>query len=287
MINVKNFLKSTFDMDVSNIQQIYGGMMNSSFLYSFENKNYIIYFPTDQANKMVDRHLEKCNQLLFYKSATTSKNIYFDEKSGIKINEYISGKSLDKIDDYDLQKIANLFKKVHNSPLLSQKNYSPFDKLETFKANLIEFNYQLDKQYKELENFLFKYKEFLTKQKLTLCHNDAQKSNIIRSNNDQYYLIDFEFAGNNDPIYDIATFGNGDVQEGYRLLYAYFLNPSQEEKLRYFLWRIYISLQWYVVAIYKDLSGEGLTHKIDFKNVARHFIENAEIAYKEASEIKL
>ena len=62
------------------------------------------------------------------------------------------------------------------------------------------------------------YKDYLESQKMTLCHNDAQKSNIVKDLNDNYYLIDFEFMGNNDPIYDIATFGNGLVKEGFELL---------------------------------------------------------------------
>ena len=132
----------------------------------------------------------------------------------------------------------------------------------------------------KLRNFLFSYREYLESQKKALCHNDAQRSNVVKSDDDQYYFIDFEFVGNNDPIYDIAAFGNGLVSEGRTLLDHYFKKPSLDEIKRYYLWRIYISLQWYNVAIVKHYRGEGKAHGFNFLLVAEHFLNNAKDAYK-------
>ena len=113
-----------------------------------------------------------------------------------------------------------------------------------------------------------------------MSHNDAQRSNIVKDENDNYFLIDFEFVGNNDEIYDIATFGNGKVEEGRKLLDYYFENPSIDEIKRYYLWRIYVSLQWYNVAIVKHFRGEGKAHGFNFLDVASFFLNNANDAYK-------
>ena len=123
--------------------------------------------------------------------------------------------------------------------------------------------------------FLQKNKDFLLSQPIGLAHNDAQRSNIIKSN-ENYYLIDFEFAANNDPIYDIATFGNGDALEGKRLLEEYEkINPVKDGLKRYALWRIDVSLQWYLVATIKHYRGEGKIHGIDFLGVGKHFLNVA------------
>ena len=141
--------------------------------------------------------------------------------------------------------------------------------------------------YQLLRKTVFAHQDFLESQPLVLSHNDGQKSNIIKDPNNNYYLIDFEFMGNNDEIYDIATFGNGSVEEGYTLLEVYFDNkPSKEEKLRYYLWRIFISLQWHNVAITKHFRGEGKTHGYDFLSVANYFINNAKEAYDRWKEIR-
>ena len=127
-----------------------------------------------------------------------------------------------------------------------------------------------------------KNKDFLESQKKVLCHNDAQKSNIIKSINDEYYLIDFEFMGNNDPIY---AFGNASVKEGFDLLNEYFINPSIDLKKRYYLWRMYVSLQWYNIALVKHYRGEGKIHHFNFLDVAKHFLNNAHDAYIEFKKL--
>ena len=81
--------------------------------------------------------------------------------------------------------------------------------------------------------------------------------------------------GNND----FAAYGNNDVKEGRALLDAYYEEPSLDEIKRYYLWRIFLSLQWYNVAITKHFRGEGEKHGFNFLDVASHFLTNAKTAY--------
>lgn len=263
------------------VHEMLGGMMNISYLVKDKNdKKYIIYIPTEQANEMVDRPLEKEHQKIIYELGLTSKNIYFDEKTGIKINEFIEGDSLDKIAGFDYDKIATMFHKLHNSVMLSRVDYAPFTRfINEYEKEALQYE-EPSQLYKELRDFLFSKRNFLESQPLVLSHNDAQRSNIVKTPNDEYYFIDFEFVGNNDEIYDIAAFGNGTVTEGRKLLEKYYdNNPSDNEIRRFYLWRIYISLQWYNVAITKHYRGEGEKHGFNFLDVANHFLTNAKDAY--------
>ena len=264
------------------VSPLMGGMMNVSYiLKDASGKKYVLYLPTEQANEMVNRHLEKENQKIVYSLGITSKNVYFDEETGIKINEYIEGKSIDNVANFDYLKIAKVFKKLHNSIMLSREDYAPFTRFEDiYEKEALSFQEGVSETYQELRSFLFRHQSYLESQMKTLCHNDAQRSNIIQTPDDEYFLIDFEFMGNNDPIYDIATFGNGTVKEGRKLLDVYFdNNPSQDKIKRYYLWRIFVSLQWYNVAITKHYRGEGEKHNFNFMDVANHFLNNARDAY--------
>ena len=259
-----------------------GGMMNMSYIVKDKNnKRYVLYISTEQANEMVDRPLEKEHQKIIYDLGITSKNIYFDTEKGIKINEFIEGTSIDKINEFDYQKIAELFHKLHSSKTLSKVDYNPFQRfIEIYEKEANGFSKEKNFDYLFLRNFLFLYQHDLEKQPRVLSHNDGQRSNIVRDENDNYFLIDFEFVGNNDEIYDIATFGNGDVKEGRKLLDYYFVNPTKDQIQRYYLWRIFVSLQWYNVAIVKHYRGEGKAHGFDFLKVAQFFLDNAKEAYK-------
>lgn len=252
--------------------------MNETYIVTSEGKDYVLFIPQGNANEVVDRKEEKFVQKIASDLKITSKNIYFDIESGIKCHEYIDGTSLNKIDEFDYQKIAEMLKKFHSSVIKSNYNYDPFKKLDEYIKQVSSFTV-LKADYNELLEVLNKYKEFLEQQDLTLCHNDFQRSNVVKSNDENYYMIDFEFVGNNDPIYDIAAFGNNVVAEGRKLLDAYFNgSPTADEVKRYYLWRTFISIQWSLMALIKDHNGEGKIHNIDFMDVSGFFLENAKEA---------
>lgn len=284
---VLEIVNKIFNNQGTIIEPLVGGMMNKSFIVEYYNDKYVLYISTEQANEMVDRQLEKDNQKLIIDLGLTSKNIYFDVEKGIKVNEFIEGASLDKAESYDSKEVAKLLKTMHESDKLSRDNYQPFKRFIAYEEEAKTFGDNFEANYPVLRKEIFDNREFLESQKLVLCHNDAQKSNIVKDINGNYYLIDFEFMANNDPIYDIATFGNGKVSEGYELLVDYYNgNPTVEQKRRYYLWRIFVSLQWHNVAIVKHFRGEGKVHGFDFLKVAEFFFNNAMDAYKGLKEVK-
>ena len=263
-------------------RQLLGGMMNISYIVKDKyDKEYVLYIPTEHGKEMVNRELEKNNQKIVMGLGITSKNIYFDTKTGIKMNEYIPGTSIDKTAEFDYEKIAKMFHTLHNSIMLSEEDYNPFDRfVNNYEKEALTFNHPNPLVYEEIKKFVFSKRMYLEGQIKFLCHNDAQRSNIIKDNNGNYFFIDFEFMANNDPIYDIAAFGNGVVSEGRKLLNAYYQNnPNEDQIKRFYLWRMFISLQWYNVAISKHYRGEGKNNQVDFLAVMNHFLYNAKDAY--------
>lgn len=278
-MEIKELAEQLLKKKVISISPITGGMMNKSYLVETSLGKYVLYVPTEQANEMVDRVLEKADQETCYKLGITSKNIYFDVNSGIKINEYLDGSSIDKINEVDYKKVANMLKVMHSSKTLSSKEYGPFNRFIAYENEANTFTDIFDKEYKSIRDLVFANKGYLESIEKVFSHNDFQRSNVVKSN-DEYYVIDFEFTGNNDPIYDIACFANGIVEDGEKLLEAYYTTPSVEEYRRFYLWRMFISMQWRNVAIIKHYRGEGKAHGFNFLDVARHFMDIADICYK-------
>ena len=274
-------LKSVIGEDAKVESTLVGGMMNEAYIVSSSKGKFVYYISTAQANEMVDRKLEKETQSIAFDLGITSENVYFDLDNGIKINRYIEGSSLNKIDEFDYKKVAELFVKFHTSPKKASVYYDPLGRLENYRKEAETHTKEFEPEFYEFWEIVQKNRGFLLSQPLTLAHNDGQRSNIVKSSDGKYYLIDFEFAANNDPIYDIATFGNGDALEGKRLLEEYEKLVSVKDGLkRYALWRIDISLQWYLVANIKHYRGEGKIHGIDFLAVGKHFLNVAKEAKK-------
>ena len=276
----ENIIKKYLGESAQIEKQILGGMMNGSFLVDYQDKKYILYMPTPQANEMVNRKEEKRHLDIVYPLGVTSKNVYFDIPSGIKINEFIEGESLNNLDNYNEEKVAGILRKLHQSGLKSNLDYQPFERFLGFEKEALEFC-DLSDDYRAFKGLLFSNREYLESDPKVLSHNDFQKSNIVFNPKDgHYYMIDFEFMANNAEIYDIACFANNDVNDGLRLLRAYFGNPSIEQTRKFYLWRIFVSMQWYLVAIIKHYRKEGEKHHFNFLAVADHFMNIAKTAYE-------
>ena len=255
--------------------RIFGGMMNISYIVRDKKGNrFVVYLPNGKANKLVNRKLEEENSKIMSDLGLTGKFVYFDTVRGIKIKEYTEGTSLDKIDpsEVDYQKVADLLHLIHDSKKLAQEDYHPFDRLANYENKALSFRKETN-DYRALKDFLSSHISILNNNEKVFSHNDFQKSNIIKGVDDKYYVIDFEFAANNDPIYDIAAFANGTIEDGEELLKCYFNQPTKLHYQRFYLWRIFISLQWCNVAITKHYQKEGKTASFNFLKVAEFFIE--------------
>lgn len=271
---LKDLLQELFGEDYKIESRLYGGMMNRSYvILVHKDERYVCYVPNGNANLLVDRQIEKDNTKIIEDLRLTSKTIYYDLNRGIKVKEYIEGKSLDHVDDYDINKVSNLLHCIHDSKRLAPNDYQPFHRLGIYENMALKYGPE-SYDYRKLKDFIAThFKEMQVKHKV-LSHNDFQKSNILLDNeNDDYAVIDFEFMGNNDEIYDIACFANNSLEEGEKLLKAYFNNkPPLTAWKRFYLWRIFISLQWSCFATMKHYQNEGEAHNFNFLAVSEHFI---------------
>lgn len=283
-LDLDRLLKDIFEKDAKVLSPLHGGMMNKSFVVESNDKKYVLYIPGPDANEMVNRNIEHYNMSLVYKLGITSKNVYFDEDKGIKVNRYIEGDSLNHVDSFNIEKIAIMLRKLHMGSILTESDYVPFARLKLYEKERSLYQKEVDPYYELIRKLLEKEETYLTNEKLVLSHNDFQRSNIIQDLEDNYWVIDFEFMSNNVELYDVACFGNDNLEDGEKLLYEYKKHsPSKDDYRRFYLWRMFISLQWHNVAITKHFKGEGEIHHIDFLAVANHFLENAKLAYKKFS----
>lgn len=276
---LNDLLKEIFGEDHKILSRLYGGMMNRSYLILVNgDEKYLCYVPNGTANQMVNRQLELDNTRIMEGLGVTSRTIYFDLDRGIKIKEYIEGNSLDHLENYDINKVSDLLHRIHDSKKLAPNDYEPFKRLGLYENMLLKLGKESN-DYRYLKDFLAVNSGELQMKHKVFSHNDFQKSNILEDEDGEYCVIDFEFVGNNDEVYDIAAFANGSLEEGEELLKTYFNHkvPLSAWK-RFYLWRIFISLQWSCFAMIKHYGGEGKDHNFDFSAVSNHFLNIAKQA---------
>ncbi len=103
---------------------------------------------------------------------------------------------------------ANTLKRFHGAKLVSKNIFSPFKQLRKYEEN-IKFKLV---DYSEYESLVSKTKNYWEKAKKVFCHNDLVPGNILFAN--KCYIIDWEYSGMNDKLFDVASFINENNLKG-------------------------------------------------------------------------
>lgn len=262
-------------------ERLLGGMSNYTHVIEVKDKLYTLRILGEGANLFVCREKEEYNLNVVKDLGITNETIYFNQESGVKIANYIEGKPLQTIDYEILKQVSQIFHKIHDSGLLAKTDFGLEERLNDYEkyVKVIDPKYfKLKKWWQELY-----YNKYQNNQKV-FCHGDGQKSNFVVAK-DKLYIVDFEFSGNEDPIFDIAVFGNNNFDDALNLLPIYLNRKANKEEIdKLHFYRMQQALQWYSVASFKEESGMSTKLKIDFKAVALHYLNEAKLHYKALKE---
>ena len=258
--------------DAKIVIRLEGGMSNYTYVVECQGKKYTYRVPGKFAERFVDRDDEWANIQEVDRLGLNNVTTYVEIRSGEKLAEYVEGTVMSTTDVVSYNEMSvKALKKIHTSDL-KFKDYNAFGRLDTYQNYCIEMGFTHPQEYLNLRNKL----EVLRKQYVSVtmvpCHCDYQPTNLV-INDDKLYVLDWEFAGMNDPFYDIACYGNAGFDKALALLEAYVGHkPTEEELKRLYFHRAFQCLQWYNVAIFKDRVGLSKDLNMDFNAVALMFL---------------
>ncbi|MBO4600182.1 MAG: phosphotransferase, partial [Bacteroidales bacterium] len=241
--------------DAAIVKRLEGGMSNYTYVVETRGKKYTYRVPGKYAEKFVDRVEEWDNIQEVNRLDLNNATSYVEIISGEKLAEYVEGTILSDTDvvSYNELSVAAL-KKIHNSDL-KFKDYNAFKRLDDYERYCREMGFTHPKEYIALRQKLNEMQRNHADVPRVPCHCDYQPTNLV-VNGDRLYVLDWEFAGMNDPFYDIACYGNAGFDKALSLLEAYVGHtPTREELQRLYFHRSFQCLQWYNVAIFKDRVG--------------------------------
>ena len=268
-----NALMQTYDAKI--VMRLEGGMSNYTYVVECQGKKYTYRVPGKYAERFVDRDEEWANIQEVDRLGLNNVTTYVEIRSGEKLAEYVEGTIMSNTDvvSYNEMSVAAL-KKIHNSDM-KFNDYNAFGRLDTYQNYCIETGFVLPQEYLDLRKKLEAIRDAHANVPKVPCHCDYQPTNLVISGN-KLYVLDWEFAGMNDPFYDIACYGNAGFDKALSLLEAYVgRQPNQEELQRLYFHRAFQCLQWYNVAIFKDRIGLSKDLNMDFNAVALFFFNMA------------
>lgn len=253
--------------------RMFGGMSNKTYLVSCGDEKFVAHVSNRTALKFVKRKYERDALLKLKDVDIVQKPVYIKKTNpNCRVFKYIEGDTLSTINYMDyLNQISDSIKKIHNSKNLFSYDYKPFKFLDFMISGVKE---EKDALYTRSIELLNKYREEMENRPLCPCSNDIQPSNLILGTDGKVYVLDFEFAGNNDYLFDLATFGNLNFTDAVELLKVYKPEYTREDLKLLYLWRIFISIQWYLVALKKFELGYNEKLGIDFQKTGLFFLNS-------------
>ncbi|MGV3278217.1 phosphotransferase [Rickettsiales bacterium LUAb2] len=192
-------IKELYQEPIINITKL-NGLTNNNYLITTSNRNLVLkILHKDLQNNRNNEYL--LNQKLA-KLKITPKIIY-KEQEKFFIIEYIEGIIGENynFNQSSVEQLYNIFSFLHNLQFDFIKELDIFYKIKQYLTKIYESDYynSLNLLCEKLQNIK---EQFPKNQKF--CHNDVNLANIIINNN-QLYILDFEYAAYNDAFFDLAA----------------------------------------------------------------------------------
>lgn len=257
--------------EISDINVLQKGLSNILFTFVVRGERYIFRYPGDSTQFFIYRKNECVANKLAAKAHADDTYIYIDEQ-GAKISKFrencidLHGKYY-----YDVELMKRVARKIkafhdvgYDMEGWEEYNYDPVWQTERLFKEAAKMKGNLFKIFEKEWIMIRKLQKYADMDgiKHTMCHNDINIDNVLLTDT-TLDIIDYEFAGYNDPGYDFGRVIAGleyeaDEPKIKDILEAYFGRPATEKE--HLHWMAYSAIHnWYYVgwALYKESINES------------------------------
>lgn len=200
------------ESDVKNIEILKKGMTNRSFKFTCKNKKYIMRIPGEGTERLINRKQEAGVYEALAGNAICDPVIYMNPENGYKITEFLEeARVCNAFDEQDVRKCMEQLRQFHEMELRVEHEFNLFSQME-FYESLWEGENSVYSDYQATKEKVYSLRAYIQAhvEKKILSHIDAVPDNFLFvkvNGKERIFLIDWEYAGMQDPHVDIAMFG--------------------------------------------------------------------------------
>ncbi|MGN0343244.1 MAG: NTP transferase domain-containing protein [Roseburia sp.] len=193
--------------DISRITVLKSGMTNRSFLFTCKGKRYIMRIPGEGTDQMINRKQEYQVYETIRQEHICDDICYINPETGYKITAFLENARNCDAENWDeVAACMKLLRKFHEKKLQVDHTFDLFGQIE-FYEGLWNGEPSVYRDYAETKQHVMELKEYIDSQEKDFCltHIDANADNFLFTDQG-IRLIDWEYAGMQDPHLDIAMF---------------------------------------------------------------------------------
>ncbi len=198
--------------EITDIAILKKGMTNRSFLFTCKGKKYIMRIPGEGTDRLIDRRQEALVYQTIAGKNLCDEPLYIDPESGYKITGFLEdARVCDPSDKKDVERCMGRLRAFHEMELTVAHDFDIFRQIELYETlwegmpSAYSDHHKTTARVRALKPYIDAHAG-----KKVLTHMDAVPDNFlfIENGNDEEkpLLIDWEYAGMQDPHVDIAMF---------------------------------------------------------------------------------
>jgi thiamine kinase-like enzyme len=189
------------------IQPIPGGITNENFKATVGADSYVVRVFGERAEMLlIDRAVECRITKLAAELGVGPELITAQIDRGVLVTRYIPGGtvSAERMRDTDvLRQVADTLRKVHAVPD-DLGNLDPFRDTRYYRDQVASYGVPVHPDYTAGIALAAEIEGLVDYTQCGLCHSDLLSANFITAP-DGIYLVDWEYAGKGDPLFDLAN----------------------------------------------------------------------------------
>ena len=198
--------------EVKELQVMKAGMTNRSYSFFVRDKRYIIRIPGEGTEQLINRAQEHEVYRMVSPLGISEHVHYFDPETGIKIASYLENAHPCDCSNYNsIKKCMDALRDFHRQQLHVDHTFDLWERLN-FYESLWPRVPSCYADYQEVKRGVLSLRGYIDAQpkENVLCHIDAVPDNFMfvtgKDGKEEIKLIDWEYAGMQDPHLDIAMF---------------------------------------------------------------------------------
>lgn len=206
------------------------GLTNVNHLVEVGEEAFVLRIPGAGTGEYINRREEEVAARSASASGVNAEVTFFDHGDGLMVTRFIDGavtmngalfRDLDAVG-----RAARALRRLHTTAAPFANDFRLFEMIDEYKALLAAKGATLPDGYDDVQRRAEHIRAQLALAPVTLvpCHCDPLCENFLDTG-ERMYVIDYEYAGNNDPMWDLGDFSveaGFDAAQDEALLHAYF-----------------------------------------------------------------
>ena len=193
--------------EIKNITVLKKGMTNRSFLFECQNKKYIMRIPGEGTDHLINRKEEADVYQALENRQICDDVLYMNPDNGYKITAYLEDATNCDAENWnEVEACMTKLREFHELNLKVDHRFDIFGQIN-FYESLWNGEKSYFKDYETTKAAIFELKKWINtlEKNETLVHIDAVPDNFLFTK-EGVRIIDWEYAGMQDPHVDIAMF---------------------------------------------------------------------------------